>query len=103
MARATDYLRNQKWVQRHYELFTQLDLNNDGFISREDWLLGVDRIVEAVTDRPALIANLREAMMGFTTVLGITEEVKADKQKFVELIASLAADEAAKKERGEGS
>ena len=101
MATVQDYLKNPKWVKRIDESFHQFDRNGEGFVSREDWLVNVDNLAKVVTNRPSAIAKLRAATLEFTTALGLTEGVKADKQKFLELAANMVVAEIAKVKRGE--
>ena len=103
MATVEDYLKNKKWVKRLSEAFVQLDIKKEGYVSRENWLDIVDNIAKVVTDRPALIARLREVSLEFTTAVGLTEGVRANKKKFLELMASMALTEIAKVRRGEAS
>ena len=103
MATVQDYLKNAKWVKRINVCFDQFDLNKSGYISREDFLIGVDNLAKVVTDRPALIAKAREATMEYADALGLTEGVKADKEKFLELAAAMSIAEIARVKKGEKS
>ena len=103
MATVQDYLKNAKWVKRMNECFDQLDVNKSGYLSREDWLIHVNNLAKVVTDRPALIAKAREVTLEYTDALGLTEGVKADKQKFLELAAAMSIVEIAKVKKGEKS
>ena len=94
-------MKNEKWVTRINALFTQLDTNKNGYLSRDDWLLSVDNLAKVVTNRPAEIAKLREVVIEYTEALGVTEGVKADKQKFLELLSVAVADDIAKFKKGE--
>ena len=100
MATVEDYLKNAKWVKRAGEFFDRCDFNKDGYLSREDWLLCVDNLAEVITDRPALIAKLREASLEFVAALGLTEGVKVDRQKYLECLAALAVAEIARVKGG---
>ena len=101
MATVQDFLQCPKWVKRIDEAFHLLDKNGDGFVSEEAWTTNVDNLAKAVTDRPNAIAKLRAATLEFTTALGLTEGVKADKKKFRELVANMVVEEIAKVKRGE--
>ena len=100
MATVEDYLKNAKWVKRLSEFFHQCDLNKDGHLSREDWLIGIDNLAAVITDRPALIAKLREVSLEYAAGLGLTEGVKVDRQKFLECAAAMAVAETAKVKSG---
>ena len=101
MATVQDYLENDKWVKRIDGLFTTFDVNKDGYVSAEDWMITVDNFEKDASDRPEAIAKLREATLDFTTALGLTEGVKADKKKFRELEAAFCLAQAEKMKRGE--
>ena len=85
MATVQDYLKNDEWVKRIDGIFSAHDVNKDGYVSAEDWMITVDIFEKDASDRPEAIAKLREATLEFTTALGLTEGVKTDKKKFREL------------------
>ena len=93
---AVEYLGNDQWVKKIEGLFDSFDLNKNGYLSTEEFKTGIDRLAQKVTDRPELIAKLREASAELTTAIGITETTKADKKKFVELLAAFVTEEKAK-------
>ena len=101
MATAQDYLKNDKWVKRMGEFFTQVDLDESGYVSREDHLQYIANLAKAVPDNPDAIAKLRKVTLEFIDELGLTEGLKADKQKYLELAAAMAVNEMAKVKRGE--
>ena len=101
MATVQDYLKNDKWVKRLNEAFVLLDLNKNGNLSREDWLVIPDKLSKAAPDRPNEIAKLRQIMLEFTAAMGLNEGVKADKKKFLELFAAMAISERERVKRGE--
>ena len=101
MTTVQDYLRNDKWVKRTGEFFTQLDTNENGYLTREDYLLIIDKLAVAAPDRPVEIAELRKIMLEFTDALGLTKGVQADKQKYLELVAAFSLAEVARKKRGQ--
>ena len=101
MATVQDFLENPKWVKRFDETFHQIDRDGDGLVSREDWYVFVDNLAKVVTDRPSEIAKLRAAATEFTTAMGLTAGVKADKKKYRELAANIVVAEIAKVKRGE--
>lgn len=71
------------------------------YVSRDDLNLQIDRLAEIVTDRPDLIAKGRKAVSEFADALGLTKGVKADKKKFLELVAAAAVAQASRVRRGE--
>ena len=101
MATIQDYLKNDKWVKRMGEFFTQVDLDKSGYVSREDHLQYITNLAKAVPDNPDAIAKLRQVSLDFNDELGLTEGLKADKQKYLELAAAMAVNEMAKVKRGE--
>ena len=98
---AQDYLKNDRWVKRMGEFFTQMDLDKSGYVSIEDHLQYVANLAKSAPDNPDAIAKLREVSLEFNNELGLTEGVKADKQKYIELAAAMAVNEMAKVKRGE--
>ena len=103
MATVQDYLKNAKWVKRVDESFNTLDVNKNGNLSREDWLISVDKLAKVATDRPAEIAKLRAVTLEFTDAIGLTPGVQADKKKFRELAAAMSLAEIGRRDRGEMS
>ena len=96
MATAQDYLKNEKFVKCMGEFFTQVDLDESGYVSREDHLQYIANLAKAVPDNPDAIAKLRKVTLEFIDELGLTEGLKADKQKYLELAAAMAVNEMAK-------
>ena len=101
MATVQDYLKNAKWVKRVDESFNSLDVNKNGYLSREDWLISVDKLAKVATDRPAEIAKLRAATLEYADAMGLTEGVQADKKKFRELAAAMSLAEIGRRDKGE--
>ena len=101
MATVQDYLNNAKWVKRIDESFNILDVNKNGYLSREDWLITVDKLAKVAPDRPAEIAKLRAVTLEFADVIGLTEGVQADKKKFRELAAAMSLAEIGRRDKGE--
>ena len=101
MATVQDYLNNAKWVKRIDESFDTFDANKNGYITREEWLITVDKFAKIVTDRPAEIAKLRAATSEHANAMGLTEGVQVDKKKFRELAAAMSLAEIGRRDRGE--
>ena len=102
MVTVEDYLKSPKWVKRISGAFDiMVDKDNKGYVTEDDFLGSINELAKVVTDRPQLIAKARESKVEFTKILGITGSMKADKQKFVELMAAYAALERARLEKGE--
>ena len=70
-------------------------MDKDGYVSEEDYLIMINNIAKVVTDRPEMIAKVRQAILAVTKELGISGSMKVDKQKFRELAAGMAIVEAA--------
>ena len=80
-ATVEDYLKNENFVKRITESFSQLDREKNGYVSRNDYQLGIDKLAELVPDRPELVDKARKVTAEFCDVFGLTEGVKADKNK----------------------
>ena len=101
MSTVKEYLKNDKWVRRVGEYFTQLDMNKNGYLSKEDWMLTCDTLEKAAPDRPAEVAKLRQISSEFTDALGLTKGVQGDRKKFAELFAAFSLAEMARVKKGE--
>ena len=101
MATAQDYLMNDKWVKRMDGIFCTFDANKNGYLSAENWMITVDNLGKKSPGRSDAIAKLRKVTKEFTNALGLTEGVKADKEKFRELVANCFTTDTAKMKRGE--
>ena len=95
------YLNNAKWVKRADECLQQFDRNKSGFISREDWLMPIEDLKKILPDRVEMLDKAQAATEEYLDVLGLTKGMKADKQKFRELMAAFAISEAERSETGE--
>ena len=85
MAAVQDFLKNDKWVKRMDAAFSSSDVNKNDYISREDWMIVVDNLEKSIPDRPDAIANLRKCVSEYLIAFGLTEGVRADKEKYREL------------------
>ena len=101
MATVRDYLNNAKWVKRVDEFFKSFDMNKNGYLSREDWLICINNLLKAFPDCQAEIDELRAVAIEFTTAVGLTEGVQIDKKKFQELCTAMSLAEVGRKDRGE--
>ena len=101
MATVQDYLDNANWVKKVEQTFVVSDVNKNGYVSREDFMLGIDKLAAKITDRPELMAKAREVTEEYATAMGLTEGVKADKQLYLELAAKMALAETARAKKGE--
>ena len=96
-----DYLKNEKFVKRITESFSQLDRNKNGYVSRSDYHLGIDKLAQLVPDRPELIAKARKVTDEFCDEFGLTEGVRADKDKLVQLAAAMGIAEMERMRKGD--
>ena len=102
MVTVEDYLKSPKWVKRVGESFHLIfDVDNKGYVTEEDFSKHIDQLAEAVTDRPELIAKARECRLAFAKGMGISGDVKMDKQKYLEQAAAYGVFERARIEKGE--
>ena len=90
-AKPEDYLKNEKWVKRIEGVFALQDTNKNGYLSKEEWFAVGKRLAEAVPDRPEELARYREVVDEFSNEFGMTDGVKVDKEKYVQLAAVFAA------------
>ena len=84
------YLKNEKWVERIRGVFEAMDKNKNGYFTREEWFIVVDRLAKAVPDRPDELAKARKLMEDFCEELGLTGGAKVDQDKYVQLVAVFA-------------
>ena len=96
-----DYLKNEKFVKRISESFSQLDRNKNGYVSRDDYQLSIDKLAKLVPDRPEVVAKARKIAAEFCDAFGLTEGVRADKEKLVQLAAAMGIAETGRMKRGE--
>ena len=101
MATVQDYLNNDEWVKRIDGIFCSFDVDKDGYVAAEDWMVLVDNLGKNASDRPDEVAKLREATLEFTAAMGLTGGVKVDKKKYRELLARFCLAEAEKIKNGE--
>ena len=104
MATVQDYLSNAKWERRISQMFDDTDIDKNGYISTADFMKFADNLAKE-TGRPDsdLITKLRGVMMEWAAAIGIKEGVKATKQEYLKLMATMAVSENAKVKRGEKS
>ena len=103
MATVQDYLNNAKWVRRISQMFTDTDVDKNGYVSVADFIKFVDNLAKEAPDRPDLITKLRAVMVEWAAAIGIKEGIKASKQEYLKLMAAMAVSENAKVKRGEKS
>lgn len=96
-----DYLKNEKFVKRMSESFSQLDRNKNGYVSRDDYQLGIDKLSKLAPGRPEEVAKARKVTAEFCDAFGLTEGVRADKEKLVQLAAAMGVAELGRIKRGE--
>ena len=95
------YLNNSKWIERMEEGFQQFDYDNNGFLSRENWLKPIENLKNAIPDRPGMVAKVQTAIEEFLDVFGLVEGVKVDKKQFIEITAVHSLAEAERYRKGE--
>ena len=97
-----DYLKNEKFVKRISESFSQLDRNKNGYVSRDDYQLGIDKLAKlAPAGRQEVVAKARNVTSEFCDAFGLTEGVRADKDKLVQLAAAMGIAEMERMKKGE--
>ena len=96
-------MKNDKWVKRIGQFFTQIDLDKNGYVSRQEYLKIIDNLAKAAPGNSAAIAKLREVALEYTKQLGLKEGVNANKQQFTELAAAFAASELARLKKGKAT
>ena len=101
MATVQDFLENDEWLKHIDGIFNIFDVDKDGYVAAEDWMILVDNLGKLAPDRPDAIAKLREATVEFTTAKGLNVGVKVDKNKYRDLLARFCLAEAEKIKRGE--
>ena len=95
------YKNNPKWMKRIEEFFHQSDLNNDGFLSIEDYQIWIENIEKETKANPALIERARIAMIEYWESVGLKPGVRLTKEQFLDNLAEVALRERAKHEAGD--
>ncbi|XP_011403237.1 PREDICTED: clytin-like [Amphimedon queenslandica] len=90
-AKAEDYLKNKKWVERINGMFVLMDKNKNGFLSEEDWFVTADKLAKTVPDRPEELARVNKTKLEFFAALGVKNGQQVAKDQFVEVIAAFVA------------
>lgn len=96
-----DYLSDEKWCKKIDNWFRDVDRDKNGFVTRKEWFVSVDKLEELLPDRKDFITVARQRTNEYLDSLQLTEGLKADKQKFRELSASYAMREGEIFKRGE--
>ena len=101
MATVANYLGNAAWVKRIEQLYADsYDLNENGYLTKEDFHTSINKLALKVTDHPELIDKLWKSTVEFTDALGLSEGVKADKKMLLKLLAAFVVGEKAKMDKG---
>ena len=95
------YLKNPKWVKRCDNSFDLLDKDKSGFLTRDDWLIGIGQLEKILPDRKEAIAKAKAALEEFLDDLKLQEGMKIDKEQFKQLAAPLSLKLAEQFKRGE--
>jgi Ca2+-binding EF-hand superfamily protein len=101
MATVDSYLKNPKWVKRCDNSFNMLDKDKSGFLTRDDWLIGIGDLEKILPDRSEAIAKVKAAVEEFLDDLGLKEGMKIDKEQYKQLAAPLSLKLAEQFKRGE--
>ena len=97
-----DPTEDPEWVRRMNEIFTLLDVNDDGYVSLEDWMLWVENVEKDISPDSKLVDRLRKSMEEFCGPrgIGLTSGMKITRDKFVrDIMVRFAAAEGSKKLR----
>ena len=96
------YLQDSHWLKRVKWLFNLLDYNKNSYLEPANWQLWVNNIEKACKpDPPQLIHWLRELTGAYFEAIGIKEGKQLTCDEFVKGFSEFAAQEHAKKEKGE--
>lgn len=98
---AQEFLRSPNWVHRIEAIFAQLDVDKSGYLSLEDWELTISNIEKEINPDPKLLEALRTRMVEYCAAMGLTRGKRLTKEEYVKEMAKMAADEVAKRKRGE--
>ena len=95
------YKNNPKWMKRIEEFFHQSDLNNDNFLSIEDFEIWIENIKKETKADTVLIERADTAMREYWESVGLKPGVKLTKEQFFDNLAEVALKERAKYEAGD--
>lgn len=98
---ASAFKNSEKWVKRMEEFFKQTDLNNDNYLSIENFELWVNNIAKEVQPDPSLVDRLHEVVREFWGECGLKPGIKLAKNEFIDKMAEFAVVENARRDRGE--
>ena len=101
MATVDSYLKNPKWVKRCDNVFDLLDKDKSGFLTRDDWLIRIERLEKILPDRKEATAKAKAALEEFLDDFKLQEGMKIDKEQFKQLAAPLSLKLAEQFKRGE--
>ena len=88
-----EFLGNKEWVKKIKEHFIYLDINKNGFLSQEDWILMVDNLKVILGMAEEKLKTVREVHIKLASLLGAKPGVQLTEEEFVKTAAKFAANE----------
>lgn len=101
MSAKVDLMKRSSWVKRIGNYFDALDLNQNGFLTLDEFLQLAENLQTKCKATPSEIKNLRIALRQFWGAVGFMPGEKISKLKFIEGFNRLARDEVERKEAGD--
>ena len=95
------YKNSPEWMKRIEGLFHHSDLNNDGFLSIEDFDIWIENIEKETKADAVLIEKARTAMREYWESVGLKPGVKLTKEQWLDNLAEVALTMRAKQEAGD--
>ena len=96
-----DFLQCASWVHRIGEMFKLLDVDKDGYVTREDYQVTLKRMEDEAKPDPKLLAIYRDCVEESCVALGLTQGKRFTKEEFLKAAATFSEGELARKKRGE--
>ena len=87
------FRNNAKWVNRMTTFFKQTDVDNNSFLSIENFEAWVDNIAKQVKPEPALVQKLYDVVREFWGECGFKPGVKLGIDEFINRMAEFAVEE----------
>ncbi|XP_022795320.1 obelin-like [Stylophora pistillata] len=101
MSAKIELIKRRPWVKRIGDYFDALDLNQNGFLTQDEFLQLAENLQSMCKATPLEITNSRIELCQFWSAVGFMPGQKITKSQFTEGFNRLARDEVERKEAGD--